>query len=812
MVIAPEVDDDDAKNPTTDDDSEIQDAASDESVVEIQDARGRCVVEMDKLSSKLPGPVIAELRAFSEHATAWAAGAPSRGLLSWNLRFMEQELVRGIHRTMDAVKMIRLLQPFMDAVGRKAIVCIEDEERMRSGYLACSKRATEESPLWTGGTRRAGTMYAQPSYVCAPATAEAVRTAALRMTVRVGRKDTMLHMRAKSRDMFNALGETWMRTKDTVYGLHDLLVCTHTRRILALNELSVSQASRSDKKGVPDLLDGLREFCRTQRIIVERLNEAKDRAIAQCYGHKYYIKVIAAWFGHASKFAALTAIDHAARSSANPIDAAVQRLDGGMRDLRAPPQPDHEEQERLRFFDHGLDETVTGVGDPDPHFVKFNNGDQDDWTTETLGNYAGFGLDELVEALDLATSAMGGDAPRSSAEYAALSGLPEQIMNVLLKATIEQDQKDQEAQPSMASMCQQAMMMNQSPDSNTDDGSRTKLAMPRLTARQTRNFGPWDLDRYCAEARTQSHGFGPPDQYPLDLFEDDLFLDFHRLARYPPLTLSDALGGPRGFTYPDESDAYKVIAAWLYQASKLTWLKGRIWDLTGIHTGCGAALLEEADIMQALPRDAVNLLSKDSDGSPKIMVRFLIKDMMGSGQDNKFIAPGTVIPAWTGGAKEVCQHNDHIRHVPLYTGQRILFKIEAKQDPQVMNCFGRKPLLVADVWCMDNGLQPPTVTSCNVPSCAGYYDPHSVGLARWNRNLIPGWMPVARSKKGFGSYERKGPDFGIKAEEKAAAAYWPRTLLVLTGFADTAREKFNRGGIPQNWRTMSCEELQALRG
>ena len=126
MVIAPEVDDDDAKNPTTDDDSEIQDAASDESVVEIQDARGRCVVEMDKLSSELPGPVIAELRAFSEHATAWAAGAPSRGLLSWNLRFMEAELVRGIHRVTDAAKLTRLLQPFIEQVidhNLFALVC-----------------------------------------------------------------------------------------------------------------------------------------------------------------------------------------------------------------------------------------------------------------------------------------------------------------------------------------------------------------------------------------------------------------------------------------------------------------------------------------------------------------------------------------------------------------------------------------------------------------------------------------------------------------------------------------------------------------
>ena len=36
------------------------------------------------------------------------------------------------------------------------------------------------------------------------------------------------------------------------------------------------------------------------------------------------------------------------------------------------------------------------------------------------------------------------------------------------------------------------------------------------------------------------------------------------------------------------------------------------------------------------------------------------------------------------------------------------------EDPQIL-LQGRKPLLVADVWCLENDLQPPTVTSCGVP-------------------------------------------------------------------------------------------------
>ena len=161
---------------------------------------------------------------------------------------------------------------------------------------------------------------------------------------------------------------------------------------------------------------------------------------------------------------------------------------------------------------------------------------------------------------------------------------------------------------------------------------------------------------------------------------------------------------------PNEAYAYVVIGRLLHGVSDFMWLRGEIGNVTGLHTGCATAVLTEDLIMQSLTQGTTSLLSL-----VRIVMRNLVKKKMSARQNGKCVPAGTMMPAWTGGFKAVCRRRaSHVRQVPLFKGQRILFKIMDRQDPQIL-LQGRKPLLVADVWCLENDLQPPTVTSCGVP-------------------------------------------------------------------------------------------------
>jgi hypothetical protein len=303
----------------------------------------------------------------------------------------------------------------------------------------------------------------------------------------------------------------------------------------------------------------------------------------------------------------------------------------------------------------------------------------------------------------------------------------------------------------------------------------------------------WDPVRYAAEAGRQKHGFGAPRRFPFDTNTDEFFGVYRGMVRHPPVTMLRAMHGYADPSYA-EIAAYEVLSNLLNEIGSCMrmWFRVRVANVQGVANGCAAALLSEERVLQALPTGVAEALSTDGPGRVRIMVRILPDNALGQKHaHSRWLENGSTVPAWDEGFGQLCDAHRHKRHMPLFEGQELLVKIAQGQDGKAL-MKGQKPLLIAEVWCLPNGLQPPMVTSCKNPSCPAYMDLGKAELRRWHEDVIPGWRAMSRGA-------RAEDRVAISATIDTVIRAWPSTLLILMGLGDEARAR-GRMDIPESWR------------